>query len=290
MCYIFTENHVQWNRGDFMTEEMPIPYIETQILCQQCTAVLPVEQGALIAVCEFCGASNAVDKSEVVLHFAARDTLRENDAASALRRWMGGNDTVKNLDKKASIERSQFQMWPMWQIRATLQGEEKVFLKPAAAISVLDVAQMSIPASDLEPFDYEMSADALDPTVPLNAVKKWLAEDQQVAAGAIHETSLVHLPVYIFNYSFGGRGYTAVVDAATGKVFADRFPSKLEVPYQTIGGIGCALYFIAALFPAIGFMLGGITGLGGAIILYLIVGAIMSVPIFIIAAIISAKI
>lgn len=273
-----------------MTEEIPTLPTETQILCQQCTAVLPVEQGALIAVCEFCGASNAVDKSEVVLHFAARETLRENDAASALRRWMGGNDTVKNLDKKATIERSQFQMWPMWQIRANMKGEEKVFLKPAAAISVLDVAQMSIPASDLEPFDYEITAEAIDPTVPLNAVKKWLTEDQSVVAGAISETSLVHLPVYVFTYSFGERSYTAVVDAATGKVFADIFPSKLEVPYQTIGGIGCALYFLAALVPAFGFMAGGITGLAGAFIVYLIVGAIMAIPIFIIAAMISAKI
>jgi hypothetical protein len=273
-----------------MTEEMPIPHIETQILCQQCTAVLPVEQGALIAVCEFCGASNAVDKSEVVLHFVARETVRDADAASALRRWMGGNDTVKNLDRKATIDASEFQMWPMWQIRANIKGEEKVFLKPAAAISVLDVSQMSIPASDLEPFDYETSAEAVNPTVPLNTVKKWLADDEAVSAGSITETSLVHLPVYIFRYSFSGRSYTAVVDAATGKVFADIFPSKLEVPYRTIGAVGCLLYFAAALVPAFGFLMGGIVGLGGALVVYLIVGAIVSVPLFIIAATISAKI
>ena len=29
-----------------MTEDMPMLPTETQILCQQCTAVLPVEQGA----------------------------------------------------------------------------------------------------------------------------------------------------------------------------------------------------------------------------------------------------
>jgi len=273
-----------------MTEEIPIPSTETQILCQQCTAVLPVEQGALIAVCEFCGASNAVDKSEIVLHFAARETIRKNDAASALRRWMGGNDTVKNLDKKATITSTEFQLWPMWQIRTRIQGQEKVFLKPAAAISVLDVTQLSVPASDLEPFDYEVSVEAIDPTVPLNTVKKWLIEDQRIVANAITEKALVHLPVYIFNYSFDGRNFLAVVDAATGKVFADVFPSKLEIPYQTIGGIGCILYFLAALVPAVGFLTGGITGLGGGLIVYLIVGAIISVPIFIVAATISAKI
>ncbi len=273
-----------------MTEIIPELPPETTILCQQCTAVLPVEQGALIAVCAFCGASNAVDKSEVVLHFAARETLREPEAAAALRRWMGGNDTVKNLDRKATIGQPAFELWPLWQIRARLQDQEKVYLKPAAAISVLDITQMSIPAADLEPFDYEISAEAVSPTVPLNAVKKWLAADQGISAGAISETSLVHLPVYIFPYSFNGRSYTAVVDAATGKVFADIYPSKQEVPYRTIGGIGCLLYFLAALMPAIGFMAGGIVGLGGGLLVYLIAGAIMAVPIFIMAAYVSAKI
>jgi hypothetical protein len=273
-----------------MTEDYPDLPIESQILCQQCTAVLPVEQGALIAVCEFCGASNAVDKSEVVLHFAARETVREPDAKAVLRRWMGGNDTVKDLDKKAAIDRVASQLWPMWQIRAHIQGHEKVFVKPAVAVPVLDITQMSIPASDLEPFDYEVSAEAINPTVPLNAVKKWLADDQQVGAGAITEMVLVHLPVYVCTYSFGGRHFTAVVDASTGKVFADIYPSKLEVPYQAIGGIGCLLFFLAALVPPIGYAMGGITGLGGALIVYLIAGAIMSVPIFIIAAMVSAKI
>lgn len=263
---------------------------ETNILCQQCTAVLPVEQGSLIAVCEFCGASNAVDKSEVVLHFAARETLREPDAAAALRRWMGGNATVKNLDSKAQIGQPDFQLWPMWQIRAAVNNGEKVFLKPAAAMRVLDITQMTIPAADLEPFDYEMTAAAIAPTVPLNAVKKWLADDHQIAAGAIRETVLVHLPVYVFPYAFNGRSYTAVVDAATGRVFADIFPSKQEVPYQTIGGIGCVLYFLAALIPAIGFLTGGIVGLGGGLFVYLIAAAVMAVPIFIIAAYVSAKI
>lgn len=273
-----------------MNETIPATPPPSEILCQQCTAVLPVEQGETITICEFCGTSNAVDKSQAVLHYVVRETVRENDAASALRRWMGGNDTVKELDKKATIQSPSYQLWPMWFVRAETKGAEKVFLKPGAAISVLELSQLTIPAADLEPFDYTMTAEAVEPTVPLNAVKKWLADDQRIAAGAIKETSLVHLPVYVFDYSFEGRTYTAVVDAATGKVFADLYPSKQEVPYLAIGSLGCALYFCAALIPAISYASGGAAGFGLGLLVYLVAAIVVAVPVFGAAAYVSAKI
>lgn len=269
-------------------DDVPAIPAPTEILCNQCTAVLSVEQGSQIAVCDFCGTTNAVDKSQAVLHYVVRDTLRETDAAAALRRWMGGNATVKNLDAKAIIKPPTFQLWPMWLVRAQVKGAEKVILKPAAPVSVLEMTSMAIPASDLEPF--LGNAHALEPTVPLNAVKKWLAADQQISEGMIKEIALVHLPVYLFEYSFQGRPYTAVVEAAAGKVFADVYPSKQEVPYRVVGGIGCLLYFCAALVPLFAFNAGGIAGLGGGILIYLIAAALMAIPIFAIASYVSAKI
>lgn len=271
-----------------MIEDQPVSPSPTEILCQQCTAVLPVEQGALLAICDYCGTSNAVDKSQAVLHYVVRDTLRETDAAAALRRWMGGNETVKNLDTKAVIKPPAFQLWPLWLVRANLKGTEKVFLKPAAPVSVLDMMRVTIPASDLEP--YHGSASALEPTVPLNAVKKWLEADQNISEAMIKEISLVHLPVFVFAYAFAGRSYTAVVEAAAGRVFADVFPSKQEVPYRAVGGIGCLLYFCAALVPAIAFADSGFLGLGAGMVIYVIVAAVMAVPVFAIASYISAKI
>jgi hypothetical protein len=271
-----------------MMEEAPAIPPQTEILCQQCTAVLPVEQGALIAVCEFCGATNAVDKSTAVLHYVVRDTLRDTDAAAALRRWMGGNATVKNLDKKATIQPPTFQLWPLWLVRAEAKGAERVILKPAAPLSVLDMTRIIIPASDLEAYHY--SAHALEPTVPVNAVRSWLKADQQISESMIKEISLVHLPVYSFEYGYEGRPYTAVVEAAAGKVYADIYPSKQEVPYLAVGSIGCLLYFCAALIPAIGFTTGNLPGLGAGILIYLIAALIMAVPMFAIASYISAKI
>ncbi|MCA9920965.1 MAG: hypothetical protein KC421_01265, partial [Anaerolineales bacterium] len=125
---------------------------------------------------------------------------------------------------------------------------------------------------------------------PYEAVKKWLAENHQIAAGAIKETSLVHLPVYLFKYGFDGRSYTAVVDAATSKVFAGIYPSKWEAPYFAVGSVGCVLYFLAALIPLFGFIVQGFLGVGLSILVYIIVAIVLAVPIFAIAAYISAKV
>lgn len=263
---------------------------ETQILCYQCAAVLPVEQGTQFATCEFCGTTNFVDKSGAVLHYAVRMTVPEKDAVAALRRWMGGNDTVKGLDVKAQIEPPLFQRFPMWMVRTTQNGKEKVILEPAAALSVIELTDLTIPASDLEPYDHTLDGEAITPTVPYETVKRWLAENHNVSAGAIKEASLVHLPLYQLKYTFEERPYTAVVDAATGKVFANIYPSKREVPYVTIGSIGCVAYFLAALIPVSGYLLSGGSGLALSVLIYLIVAVVLAVPIFAVAAYISAKV
>ena len=77
--------------------------VTTQMQCQQCGAVLPVETGTQFVTCAYCGTTNYVDKTRAVFHYAVRVTVRESDALSALRRWMAGNATVKDLDKKANI-------------------------------------------------------------------------------------------------------------------------------------------------------------------------------------------
>ncbi len=267
-----------------------MPSTATQLVCQQCGAPLVVEPGTQFVTCAFCQTTNFVDKSGAVLHYVVRDTLGQADAEAALRRWMAGNDTVKDLDKKASIGRPQFQLFPLWMVTVAQDGAEKIILKPAAALSIIELTSIAIPAADLEPYDHTLDADAIAPTTPLETVKKWLAENQQVAVGAIRAASLVHLPIFVFKYEFDGRAYTAVVDAANGRAFASLFPSKWETPYKTLGGIGCVAYFLAALIPLAGYLLAGGAGLVTAMVVYLVVAAMLAVPIFAAATVISSKV
>lgn len=221
--------------------------VATQINCRQCAAPLAVEQGMQFVTCTFCGATNFVDKSRALFHYQVRTTIQEEGALSALRRWMAGNATVKGLDQRSKIGAATFQYFPMWLVRANQNGNERVLMKPAAALSVSELTQLNIPAADLVPFESSAQAAAIAPTVPYDMMQQWLCDDQKLSPEMIRETALVHLPIYVCKYEYSGKRYTAVVDAATSKVFANVFPAKWEVPYVAIGGACFAAYFVLTL-------------------------------------------
>ena len=216
--------------------------------------------------------------------------MAQPDAVAALRRWMAGNDTVKDLDNKSTIHQPELQLLPMWLVRARQNDQEQVFMEPAAAFSVSALKQLTIPAADLEPFDYETDTVAVEPTVPYDRMWQWLQDEQQIPESAVTEVSLVHLPIFICKYEFDGELYTAVVDAATSRVFANIFPTKWEVPYQTIGIGAFVAYFLLAWILPISFWTSDSSGLGVGILTYLILAAVVAVPLFIAAAVISAKV
>jgi hypothetical protein len=273
-----------------MSESSTIAPPSTQLLCRQCAALLLVEQGSHYVTCGFCGATNYVDKGRALFHYVVRETVRENEALAALRRWMAGNQTVKGLDRQAKIESPVLELFPMWLIRAVQNGEEKVVMEPAAAISISELKQLTIPAADLEPYDHSFDSTAVAPTVPYEMMLRWLADDHKIGQGDIREVSLVHLPIYLCKYDFQGRRYTAVVDAASGKVFANLFPSKWEVPYVALGALAFVAYFCAALIPITGYMIGEGGGLAIGVLVYGLVALILAVPILIAAVVVSAKV
>jgi hypothetical protein len=251
---------------------------------------LAIEQGAQLVKCEYCGTTNHVERGRTVFHYVVRTTVRENDAQAALRRWMAGNKTVKDLDKKAEITGGQFQLFPMWLVRATRDESEKVILEPAAALSVSELKYVSIPAADLEPYLAVYDDDSITATVPYDALLKWLEDDHNIQKTNIREVSLVHLPIYQFKYTFGGRRYTAIVDAATSEVFANIYPSKWEVPYLAIGVAAFAAFFCASLIPAISFISGGTAGFGLGMGIYAIAVIVLSILFFGAAVMISSRV
>jgi hypothetical protein len=219
----------------------------TAINCRQCAAPLTVEQGQPFVTCRFCGATNFVDKARAVFHYLVKPTVREDGARAALNRWMAGNATVKDLDRKARVDSVAFQYFPMWLVRATVQQNERVYLKPAAALAVSELGQLDIPPSDLVPFDANVDGTIITPSVPFETMQQWLSDDQRIAPENITEAALVHLPVYVCKYDFNKRRYTALVDAATSKVFANIYPAKWEVPYVSIGAAAFVVFFVVSL-------------------------------------------
>jgi hypothetical protein len=78
---------------------------------------------------------------------------------------------------------------------------------------------------------------------------------------------------------FNNRRFTAIVDAATSKVFANIYPAKWEVPYVSIGAAAFVAFFVLALLSL--FINFG---------LFLIGAPLMAILFFSLAVSISAKV
>jgi hypothetical protein len=191
-----------------------------------------------------------VDKAQVVFHWSVAPTLDAAQAQAALRRWMSGSATVKDLDQKSQVSGSAFRYFPVWYFRWKNGQQEQISLLPAAATSVTELTHLNLPAGDLRKYDPALDSDSETPSVPLEAGRDWFLQSHPNAV--IAETALVHVPIFIFKYIFRGNSYTAVVDAASGSVHANIFPAKVELPYRLVGGVTALVFLCLAMIPVFG--------------------------------------
>lgn len=262
----------------------------TQVNCGQCGSALPVELGAQFVTCEFCGATSFVDKARAVFHYALRVTVRQDDALAALRRWMAGNQTVKDLDKKSTVSESSFEYFPVWYFKTRQpDGREEIILAPAAPTSVSEITHIDLPAGDLRKYSAEIEAQARPPNVPLETALGWL-ESKGAQKESLLEQALVHIPIYTFKYSYQGRSYAALVEAATGGVLANIYPAKSEAPYQLVGGAAALVFLCLATFPIGGYIMNGGTGAGLGLGICTGIGFLLGLVLFGLAAWVAAKV
>jgi DNA-directed RNA polymerase subunit RPC12/RpoP len=260
----------------------------TVLHCTQCGGELEPDQGQIFVTCPYCTATVFIDKSQVVFHWALSPTLDATQAEAALRRWMSGSSTVKDLDVKARISGHTFSYFPLWYFRLADSNKETTALEPAAATSVTELRRLALPAGDLRRYDSSLDAQAEPPSVPLEAALGWLRQEH--GRVDVRETSLVHVPIYIFKYIYRNQTYTAVVEAATGVVLANLYPAKDQAPYLLAGCSTALVYLALAVLPLTGLIFfaepGGLLGFAVALAL----GVLAAPFLFAFAAWVAAKV
>lgn len=268
--------------------DAPLPSITLN--CTQCGGELHPDEGQVFLVCPYCSSTVYLDKAKVVFHWYLAPTLDEPRARGALMRWMAGNQTVKDLDKKSHIVSHSFEYFPIWYFRNRVAGgREETSLEPAAATSVSELRKLKLPAGDLRRYSPDIEAQAHAPNVPLDSAVKW-AQGRLGSNITPVEQSLVHVPLHTFKYEFKGQPYTALVEAGTGEVFANVFPAKAEAPYLA-AGIATALVFLClATFPLVGMAVEPATGLWVGAGACAAVGLILAPILFGFAAWVAAKV
>ena len=245
--------------------------------CTQCGGELHPDEGQLFITCPYCGSTVYLDKSRVVFHWFLAPTLTDQQAAASLARWMAGNDTVKDLDKKSRILGQAFQYFPVWYFKVKNGDNEQIFLEPAAATSITELRNLNLPAGDLRKYEDTLLAQSVEPSVPMAAAQEWLAQ-KQVNVQQVTESALVHIPIYTFKYGFQNKMYTAAVEAATGRALANIYPAKAEAPYMAVG-CATALVFLCLAGILAASVAGNSSASSGIGFLICIGGGLLAAPV-----------
>jgi len=217
------------------------------VACTQCGASITVQADHRLLECPYCSTALVVDGSGTLFHEVMVATVKPSDVGSHLRRFLGGRDTVANLDREALLEEPRLEYFPFWAFTVARSGADEVVLQPAAPSYLQGLQGITVPAAALRPMGPDATGDApvVAPEVPLDTAKEWLmAKHGEVP---IRRTVLYHLPLYRAPYSWRGTTYQAAVDGISGKVFPADFPAKAEAPYVLVAALALLVFGIEGL-------------------------------------------
>ncbi|MCC6864931.1 MAG: hypothetical protein IT280_02095 [Ignavibacteria bacterium] len=265
-----------------------------QIKCTQCGADVTVQQDETFIECPFCASALFLDKRKVVFHYLINSNFKPNEAEGNLKRWMSGNHTVKDLDKKAQIVKSEFYFFPVWYFKTKDTSGDKIYLQPAASTSVSEIKKLQIPAGALKFYEKNTynEDEIKKPDVLYDSAKAWL-QSSGVNLDTVTEAALVHIPFYQFTYSFAGQSYTALVEASSGQVYSNVYPAKSEAPFRILFGLSIAAFIVTSIICyVLGFVLNSSTeeALLTAEFFKIFAYGLVSVPLIIMAYFIAKKV
>jgi DNA-directed RNA polymerase subunit RPC12/RpoP len=249
------------------------------IICPQCGGENKISADERFFECEYCGSAVYVDKRKVVSHFIVSSNFTNEQSEGNLRRWMAGNFHVKDLDKNARITQVNFYYFPLWYFKTSDNTGDKIYLQPAHSTPVSEIKNILIPAGSLKPYnrsDYNVK-DFVDADVLYESARNWLSQTG-VNTDNISESNLVHVPFYHFYYTYKDTQYTAIVEASSGKVYANIWPAKSEMPFRAMFAAALIVFALASLLSfVISYFLAGksfegvlLLGEGIKLVLYLI--------------------
>jgi hypothetical protein len=219
--------------------------VDKTIVCPQCGGDVELRLGSKLLRCAYCDTALFLDRSETVQQYQVPELLDEQEARSSLFRWMAGNDTVKDLDRKSIIRETSKTSFPVWYFRVRRSDGEQTVIEPAAATLLPQLGNIRIPAGKLEPYrEEEEGVTTIEVSVQLTTARAWLEQQGEMK---ILETALVRVPLWRCAYSYSGGMYEAFVDAATGSVLAANYPEKAESPYFLITAFGVVVFGLEGL-------------------------------------------
>jgi len=219
----------------------------TKIKCQKCGANIEIDAGTKFAKCEYCGSQMYIDKSGVGFFYIVEFKTDENEARGIFKRWSAGSAMAKDLENEAKIVKMMLQYFPLYMFKRDVDGKEVIYFEPAKSTSLPGMHALKIPAGDIKIFDQNYR---VDPKIQL--IQPDLGMDAYLnnLPGKAKEQALVFFPIWYIEYEYKGNIYNAVIDASSGQVFCEKFPTRESFPYVAVAFIGFFLFLVYGIISA----------------------------------------
>jgi len=184
--------------------------------CPQCGGEIQLQETTGFVGCSFCGTRLVLDLTGVRPHLLCRPRHTPADVIPLLRRWC----ETEGLPAPTGLSHPRLVYYPFW--RYAVPGRSRLVAAwPALESRWGDVA---FPEAEQVIFDPAAvgTAQVIEVTVP-EAAARHRAFDEASASTAPGD--LLHVPFYEVQTLIGGYQTRVSLDACSGRVYPDRFPT-----------------------------------------------------------------
>lgn len=233
-----------------------------KVRCPQCGSDNSIEQKDVVYIqCAFCGSSLYVARGQPVQHYFLVPSIAPKTVPGLLHTWC----KEQEIQGKLTVTDLERVYVPVWKI--TFQdGTSKVVSASLQYFSGL--SDLGIPSGSLRYFEPNLLQEehVLDVDVDLEPVLARIdrradmisrnvsdvfqlpvadQKDDRSSETDIREAILYHLPFYLVDYSYNGKPYSVMMDAAAGQFIAsDTPPSFKDIRSMTYGLITVAALLV----------------------------------------------
>lgn len=256
--------------------------------CAKCGAPLKMRSGEAVIVCDYCGSANNLreDKFYIVRHSWIPNKLKKDDVLQKAKEWMSGGMIMPPGMEKSEITKADLVYLPLWVFKTKnktdysglflREGEKKVegteqmdlFWKVLGRRQgEFPVQEYKVPLTAKVPFSIEEAMEGKMLNGEMNEdeakeqarqeiaghMKALLAEkvdrfEKCETATAFGEGEFLHVPIWMMEFTYGGKPYHLYIEGTNGDVVRGDIPPSdfLGGEMKIIMGIAAALILLAA--------------------------------------------
>lgn len=220
--------------------------------CPKCGAPVEFEVKDKFVRCRYCSSDIYIDRTGAGFYYILPFAMDENTAIGTFRRWAGGSTKAKDLDKFAQITSMKRQWFPVYLFKRDVNGVDQVFVEPAASTTLPGLHSLKVPAGDMRIFDQSFATNGVELLKPDIEMLPYLNQ----MPGKAKEQALVYLPIFLLDYSFGGKTWHAVISATSGEVFTAEYPTRSSAVYQMVAVGGFVAFLAEGLLATVSLGIG----------------------------------